>query len=388
MKASIKKLLAILLVLPMICLQTGCENANEINDLVVVMGIGFDEDTKNPDNIKLIAQVVLPDKIESGSSSAGSAEKAFCNVESSAQNTFEAIREYTHIVCNKLYTSHNQVFVIGREIAQRGIAQYMDFFVRAKETRPTTVIVVADTTAAEVMNVEPKMNTLPAINITKLILEQVNNSQSMEVTVLDYLNAMQSETTAFLAPIVSIVQQEGQSLISVKGLAVFSSDRMIGELDENEARGLLWVLDKVESGSINVIVEDQKVAVEIVGSETKIQSQVQDGKIVMNISIEQKGTLAFQSGAENLATDEKFHEIEQQVEQVIRSEIMLAFNKAKELGADIFGFGEILHKYHNEQWKTMEENWAAIFPAVELNIEVEATIVGSGTLTNSAQGEE
>ncbi len=377
----------------LICLQTGCENARELNDLVVVMGVGLDEDAQKPQNIKLIAQIVLPNNIGAGSSSgegggSASSEKPFCNIESSAENSFDAIREFTHIVCNKLYLAHNQVFVISKAIARRGIMQYMDFFVRAKETRPTTLIVIADQTAAEILGVEPKMCLMAAINIMQLIPQQANNSQSMEATVLDYLNAMHSDTAAFLAPMIFLKHQEDETFLSVKGLAVFVKDKMVGELNADETRGLLWVLGKVKSGAMNVTVAGQKVSVDIVSCKTKLTSEIQDGNIIMSIDIDQKGTLALQSGSENLVTDDAFSQIETEVERSIREEIMLAFEKAKALGADVFDFGETLHKYHLEQWQTMHANWAEIFPTIELDIRIKSTIVGAGILTNSAEGRD
>jgi spore germination protein KC len=104
---------------------SGCQSARELGDLVIVMGIGMDSDQKNPENIKLTAQIVLPEKISSsqdgGASSSGS-EGPYYNLGSSEKNTFEAVRGYTHMVSGKLYIAHAQVFVIGREMAQRRVA--------------------------------------------------------------------------------------------------------------------------------------------------------------------------------------------------------------------------------------------------------------------------
>ncbi|HPK16352.1 MAG TPA: Ger(x)C family spore germination protein, partial [Clostridia bacterium] len=46
-------------------LSSGCQSARELGDLVIVMGIGMDGDREKPGNIKLTAQIVLPEKISS-----------------------------------------------------------------------------------------------------------------------------------------------------------------------------------------------------------------------------------------------------------------------------------------------------------------------------------
>ena len=133
----------------------GCASTRELNELVIVMGVGMDVDNETPGNMILIAEIVLPGKISSSDKGGSSSDTPYSNMDSSAANTFEAIREFTHMVSGKLYTAHAEIFVIGREMAERGISPNMDFFVRAKETRPTSKIVVSDTTARDALDVNP-----------------------------------------------------------------------------------------------------------------------------------------------------------------------------------------------------------------------------------------
>ena len=166
---------------------TGCQSARELSDLVIVMGFGMDSDEKTPDNIKLTAQIVLPEKISSskeGGASSSDSEGPYYNLDSSEENTFEAVRGYTHMVSGRLYVAHTQVFVIGHAMAQKGIAPVLDFFTRAKETRPTAKIVVSETTASEMLGVKPQMEMLPATHISRLVEGQAINSQSKEIMLL------------------------------------------------------------------------------------------------------------------------------------------------------------------------------------------------------------
>lgn len=385
MRRRLKALLCAALAAMTLWLPGGCVSARELNELVVVMGMGMDRDEDNPDGIKLIAQIVLPGKISTSSEGgASSSEDPFINLASSADNTFEAVREYTHMVSGRLYIAHAQVFVIGREMAQQGIAPFLDFFVRASETRPNTRIVISDTTASDVLNVKPKISLLPAIHISKLIEAQIDNSQSREATLLDYINAMQSSTASFLAPIVKIEEIDGERLVVVSGMAVFKQDSMVGQLTEEETRGVLWVEGEVKSGIINVEIEGGIAALEVLSASSDVSPVISDGRVTMNIEISVTAALGEQTSEENLATVQNMERLTTLLQTAICDEIATAYEKAAALRADVFGFGELLGKYYSEQWRDMESHWDDLFPTTTLSISIDAAIKSAGAVEEPA----
>lgn len=382
MQKKMKAFVCTILAVSMVCFAVGCQSARELNELVIVMGIGMDNDEKNPDNIKLTAQIVLPEKIstsEQGGMSSGS-EGPYNNLNSSANNTFEAIREYTHMVSGRLYIAHAQIFLIGKEIAKRGIAPYLDFFIRAKETRPTTKLVISETTASDVLSVKPNKDMLPAMSLVKLVEGQVATSQSKETKLLDYIKAMQSGTASLTVPIVRVEEKEGGQVISVSGMAVFKKDKMVGELSENETRGMLWVLGEVQSAAVNVKIAGGIASLEVLGANSEISPDVKDGKITMTVSVNVAAELAEQTCEENLATPDNMKKLQSLAGEAICSEIVLAYNKAASLKADVFGFGEIIHQRYNKVWHGMEPDWERLFPKIVLDIRTDISIKSAGAI--------
>jgi signal recognition particle subunit SRP54 len=61
--------------------------------------------------------------------------------------------------------------------------------------------------------------------------------------------------------------------------------------------------------------------------------------------------------------------------QAIRQDILLSLQKARLLKADIFGFGDAVYKEYPREWKEIKEEWEDIFPAVEVDIKVQTTLV-------------
>ncbi len=388
MRKRMKFVLCILMAAA-VAVSSGCAQARELNDLVIVMGIGMDVDPNAPDNVLMVAQIVQPQKISSGSDSSGSNDKAFVNMTSSAEDTFEAVRDYTHIVTGKLYISHNQIIIFGRDFAERGISRALDFFVRAKETRPTIKLIVADTTAKELLDEQPELNMMPAIYIDKLIEAQENNAQAETTDLIDYINAMQSKTLSLVLPIVKIEQNGENKVQKVDGMAVFKQDRMVGELTQPETRGLLWVNGQISGGLVNVSVDDGLASLEIMQASSKTEPVIsEDGKVTIRVNISTKLRLAEQTCSTNLSTQENLSVLEDLVVQTIISKIEMAFAKAKALNADVFGFGELIHKHQNDVWADMEPRWEEIFPTIALEVKVNASVISVGSIEEPAWDKE
>lgn len=378
MRTKIKSLICFILITSTL-LTGACSSARDLNELVIVVGIGMDKPQENPEEIKLIAQIVLPSKI-STPEGGGSSEDPYYNLSSTAESTFEAVREYTHMVSGRLYTAHTEVFIIGRDMAEHGIAKHLDFFLRAKETRPTAKIVISNTTAIDVLSVKPKLGILPATTISNLIDAQTANSQSTEANLLDFTNAMQSSTLSFMAPIVTVMEDEGEQLIHVMGMAAFKQDKMVGQFTENETRGVLWVKGKVKSGVLYVPIYDGIAAIEVLSAKSEVKPDIADGKVSMKVKVNVTAALAEQTCEENLATQDNLKKLKALIQKAVCDEIADAYDKAASLNTDVFGFGELIHKHFNNQWKDIEPRWEELFPQILLDLNVNVDIKSAGAV--------
>lgn len=392
MKRRIKYALAASLVFAAALLSGGCWSQRELKDLHITVGVGIDKDPQGIDDVMLTAQIVNPELMQGGSGGSskdgGEGQKPYINHTSVGENSFDAIREFTHEISERLYQAHTQVFVIGNDVAREGIEEYLDFFIRAIETRPTTKIVIAQGTAFAAFCVEPEKEKLPAMQINKLVESQEFNSQSRPATIQEYISAMVSKTYSFTAPILRIETFEGKEKHVISGMAVFRNDTMIGELTEKESRGMLWVDGSIKSGVINVDVDEGQAAIEIKNASSSITTNIYQGNPSVDVKIDMHGVMATQTCARNLATVEGIKELEGLVKQAIIDEAAIAVNKARGLNADIFGFGEEFHKYHSAEWKQMEDRWDELFPALAINVKVTANITGAGVIIKPAQPED
>ena len=91
-----------------------------------------------------------------------------------------------------------------------------------------------------------------------------------------------------------------------------------------------------------------------------------------------------QTGEENLADPGVRLALEQSMSGIIRDEVENAFARAKELGADVYGFGNRIHEEHPDRWAGLEEDWQDTFRTAELELEIDARIRSTGRLVEPA----
>lgn len=387
MKKGIKIIFKMLITILVVMTMTGCWDARELYNISMVVGLGIDKGEAD-DTVLLTAQIVKPQKLKSSfDASTSSQSKAYWNLQSTGDTVFDAVREFTHKTSQKLYISHSDVIILGKEVASDDVQKYLDFFTRSNETRPNTHILVANGTAAEILDVQPELDNLPAINISKLIDAQGLTSYSKAVDFEEFTNRLLSSTTSPVAPIISVEDNNNEKVLSINGLAVFKQNKMVGELNSMQTRGFLWVIGEVETGVIVIPYKDGKVSIEIKKATSKVKPKFVEDKILMQIEIQFAGVLVGQTVTENLATVPAFEELIKLINIAIEGEILDSLKKAQELNADIFGFGETIHKKDRKKWKELEPNWDSIFSSIQLDLEIESKLIGTGHATKPAMPE-
>ena len=197
------------LLLCFICLLSFCggcahtKTKRELDSLAVVLGIAIDKaeekdeigsESFGEDSEKLLltAQVVRNISISqnssesesSGSGNEGDLGRPYWNVQVVGSNLLETLRSAIHITNRRLYVAHNQVVIISKDIAQQGIAKYLDYFFRDHETRYDVGIVISDGKAGEVLDVVSHLESFPAQDLKKLVERQKDDAHGPQLYVV------------------------------------------------------------------------------------------------------------------------------------------------------------------------------------------------------------
>lgn len=376
----------LLVMLWMASFLAGCWNRREIDTLGFVAAFGVDQ--REDGQVEVTVQVAKP-KVTAGEGGAGK-EKPYETYSASGKTLFDAIRNLTKKSPRKMWFGHAQMVVIGEEMARRGVLPVMDFVARDHELRRTMWVLVARGTAKDILEADVDMETIPAKSIMRMITIRGATSMAQAARVNEFLKVLSSKHTSATVSVITVSRTEPKEgdkptlEFHLEGSAVFKEGRLIGFLDATETRGMLWVTGKVRSGIITVPCpddENERVALEIIRARGEIEPRVDNGKVSFIIKIKEEGNLGEQTSPVDVTIPAHMKELERRKVAVIEAEIGAALRKAQELKADIFEFGEALHRRYPAVWRGLKEKWEGEgFPGISVALNIKAKLRKTGTI--------
>ncbi len=372
---------------------SSCYSNVDLTEIAVATAIGFDRADQG--DIRLTVQIVKPGVIKARNQ--GSEEETVWIFSATGETVFSAIRNLLATVNRKVFYSHLQLIVISEEIAKGGVLDLLDLLERDKEIhRLAYVLVAKGISAEEILKAQSELENVPAIHIKSIIDNYESLAKMRKITLIDLLRDFNHSGNAASTGVIQkktaklereMSQQKkpnnGQESktedelevkdLKVTGTAVFRRDKIAGYLGPYETRGLLFALDEVKSGIINIdnpLHNGKKVAFEIVSSKAKLSAKIKDDQAKLMIEVKAEGRLADQQGSGDLTTPEMLVKMEKSVARVIEKNIQMAVDKAqKEFKLDYFGFSKTLYKNHYSYWKIVESDWSNVFSELPITIE-------------------
>lgn len=282
------------------------------------------------------------------------------------------------------------------------MAKALDLLSRDHQFRTDFYIVVSKGTSAEnTLKIMTPLDPIPANDLfSALETSEKNWSPSMTVTLDELIAALTSEGMQPILTGLRIVgnTEMGESNDNVQkidppvrlqysGLAVFRKDKLIGWLNETESRGYNFILGKVQS-SVGFVAcpEGGKVVTEIIRTQTAIKGSVNRGEPRINVKMQVEANVGeVECQGLDLTKVSTIYEIEKKEEEKIEEIMKSAVRKAQKLyKADIFGFGEAIHRADPKTWNSLKKNWdREHFVELPVDIKVDFKLRRVGTIGSS-----
>ncbi|NLX77660.1 MAG: Ger(x)C family spore germination protein [Clostridiaceae bacterium] len=369
-KRTDRVLIACLLVF--LLFLTGCWSRRDLTEISIVAGIGLDrtEDGK----IILTVQVVEPAAVQStASGKGGSAQQKPVFAESyEGETVYDAVRGILSVVDKKMFFGSAQVLIIGERLAQDGIEEVLDYFIRDHDFDYEIYILVAkDTTPMEIFEMETDIDAIPSVYIYGTVDNTESRGTVKKTMLIDLIKEMSGNEKQFA---IGSITKAGEMRVKTEGVAVFRDGKLAGWMDRYETRGYLFAMDKIKNAIINVPAGNGKIAMEIMRSKGKISVEFNNGELsALIVNVKVYANVGEYKGKGRLETPDSLYELEKALGEEIRKEITMAVEKTqKEYCSDIFGFGSYVRKYHPRYWKKAKRDWLAIFSELPVIVNVDA----------------
>ncbi|MGG6313060.1 Ger(x)C family spore germination protein [Paenibacillus macerans] len=385
MKSWVKLFFAWIMGCLLIFSLTGCWNYREVDKVSTVAGIAIDKGEK--DNEIMLTVEVVDSKGGEDSMHTGSQL-----VSLSGHTMFEIVRRMITESGMRMYWAHAKSIILSEEIARSGAAKVIDWYVRDSETRADIHILVSgEKTAKEVLRTGENLNEPLSYRIDEMLKNEKSVSASPVMEIFDFADTINTAGISSVLPMIYLSDEDGKKTASISGLAVFDLDKMLGTMDYNKTKYVLFLRDEIKGGILPLGGYDRApgISLEIFKNETKIEPVLVDGEV--EIRVKTRTVTAVDEVQENVDyyTSKGRAEIEKMAEEMMVKEMENVIEIAqKRYKQDIFGFGNRIHKKMPNIWKSLEPNWDEKFSRLKVTVQAKVKIKNTASTRKPIKMEE
>ncbi len=182
------------------------------------------------------------------------------------------------------------------------------------------------------------------------------------------------------------LQRMDPSVMEVSGVALFKKDKLVQWLDGELARTAQLIVSEAKSTSFPLTCrnnrEEKLITVTTRQNKTRLSTEVKNSKILLTINISLKGEISEATCHLDFTDPNTLKDLEDQLANEVRSQVMEVLNITQKHGTDVFGFGDKLSKTKPSYWKEHKQEWNELFSGALLTVKVEASIENTGMRVN------
>ncbi|AOZ93002.1 Ger(x)C family spore germination protein [Paenibacillus crassostreae] len=380
---------------------TGCGNRIELNEIGITTATGVDG---KQGDWTVTYQVINPSAMSSpsGGATGGGASQSVVHTFSTHGKTIREANNISNLEFpRKLYFAHNNIILIGKKAAEEGVAEIIDGYLRNSESRETVKVLIVDGSAREFMKMLVPPDKVPGQTLVK-ILEEENRRGSFypSISMYEFALKISSESGAAGVPELSLFGTEGEKLESVdifkktstqaklmlSALSVFKGDKRVGKLNQAESLGISWLTNHINGStfSFDDVNKDTGISTfRILKAKVKITPVKDAQQFSIKVEANVSGELVESTSQENIQTSKSMNTMQQQVEQVIESQILEGWKSVQKLKVDLIGVADMIYRKHPKIWREIKDSWSEELANMDIDIEVNAVIKRPGLIQKS-----
>jgi spore germination protein len=366
-----------------LCLLTSCVDSSQLEKLGIIHTRGVDISEEKPNQLETTliifqfnAQTDMISKTLSGTGHTIKEAREQANKKSSFALTPGQIR----------------LEVYGKEIAEKGILNYLKTLTRDARVSDTMLLAVSDTTARELLDVGQSDTDMDIGQFFhSLITQEYKKDTIPEIALHDFTHIYFDVGQDPFLPVLTMDEDNPQ----ISALGIFQGDKYVGEISLEEALLLNMTQTHVDYAPIELEIpraalekyiegtepldpnsENMYVRIGIKGETTsKLTDPEQLGfrsKVDIDVDLHE-------ASEEVVIKDEKVAKvIEKELGTAIKKKYEALFKKVQELNADPIGYGK-LYKIKSNDKLTMKE-WREKYPEITVDFQVDVNLIHFGTI--------
>ena len=230
-------------------LFSGCERSFDINERLIVQGVGIDS---TEDGFEITVQALNTDTY-SGIGGAKVPETLVKNYFLTGKTVADALSKLTLTAGSRPLFTHTRIVLIGFEQAKRGLNEVIDFFTRDSNCHSGLFTAVCSKTARETLVSNENKESVPAVEIENAVETAGKSAAAQSVHIYELIKMFREKTTAAYLPVVSVPSgKNGENNVIIEKTAVFKGDRLFCCISSEDTKYLSVFTNSVKDGSYSL----------------------------------------------------------------------------------------------------------------------------------------
>jgi len=369
-----RRFAALLAILLVVLLLSGCWDYREMDSLSIVSGIAVDKDPTSG-GYKVLIEIVDINSVETETSGSTS-----LFVETEGRTLREALNSTRKRLYGQLFFSNMQVLIVSRQLAEEGIAPIIDFFLNDVDIREALDLLISDEpTAAELLQGETLDYNLMSFQLEHIIQSyQKSASYSVSSSLFQAFDSLQAPGKALLIPLFALREHQDGKVAEAKGLAYFQEDKLVGVLGQDEVYAHFMI-----TGSPSEVVliipapetETSYLAFRLLRCTARQSVRYEGGRLTLVVAVQMEA-----SPETVYDGDDEMKALTVRLQAHTVRSLTQVITRMQAQRLDLFGFGSALYKTDYTLWTELEPQWSHLFAEAAVEISVDCTLRFSGIM--------
>ncbi|SFG63099.1 germination protein, Ger(x)C family [Halobacillus alkaliphilus] len=377
-------------------LLSGCSAQNELDELLILSGIGIDEGEDG--RVKVILKATNPQANTSGQETGGSNQAPSYTFVGEGEDVIGAFSNVNELLGRKPFFAHIAALVVGEEYARNhGIKELIDYMERQYQIRDSYLLFISKGEKAEnIMNLFTPIENSSVFTMEQMVaIPEGAKGMKDGIKLEDFIKWTYGDNRDPVALGVEKVDKEVQSTnaeilnniegnknaVRLTGLAAFQNNRLQDWLTPKDTLGYALIAShsgKTLPYSISCNEGEGTIGFRLKEMKKDFKPKLEDGNLTYVINLKAQVVLEGFTCPLKLSTNQGVEELQQLVNNNLEKDLTSSLEKAQELQLDYFGIRNQLFRNETKQWEKVKNEWDELYENMEIQAHVKTYLESPG----------
>ncbi|MGI8314666.1 Ger(x)C family spore germination protein [Halobacillus mangrovi] len=377
-------------------LLSGCSAQNELDEILILSGIGIDEGEHG--GVKVILKATNPQASTSGHESGGNNQAPSYTFVSEGEDVIGAFSNVNELLGRKPFFAHISALVVGEEYARnQGVKELIDYMERHYEIRDSYLFFIAKGEKAEtIMNLFTPIENSSVFTMERMVAIP-GGAHGMQdgIKLEDFIKWTYGDNRDPVALGVEKVDKEikstnveilnniegNKNAVRLTGLAAFQNNRLKDWLTAKDTLGYALLASHTSETlpySIPCNEGEGTVGFNLKEMEKDFKPKIENGKLTYVINLKAQIILEGFTCPLKLSTNQGVDDLQQLINKNLEKDLTSSLKKAQELQLDYFGIRNQLFRNETKKWEKVQDKWDELYANMEIQAHVNTYLESPG----------